>query len=214
MQGELGIRKAENMTMDQNLIIKALQDRYHQFSGEKIESEDLKLLLPISQIRMFSKGEMIMGMRQKLTNTGFVLSGIVRSYYLDVEGNEITKNFHRDGWLIMDEGLLGYENSICVFEAIEDATIMFMNTEKLKQLVKTNETFKNIYFTCLEQGLRYKIYRESEFLLKNATERYLQFCNDYPELEERVKQTYISTYLGITPESLSRIRKSLKDENR
>ena len=137
--------------MDYNIIIETLQDRYQQFFDEKIESEDLKLLLPITQIRMFSKGEIIMGIRQKLINTGLVLSGIVRSYYLDMEGNEVTKNFHRDGWIIMDEGLLGYENSICAFEAIEDATIMFMNTEKLKQLVKTNETFKNIYITCLEQ---------------------------------------------------------------
>ena len=47
--------------------------------------------------------------------------------------------------------------------------------------------------------------------MNNATERYLQFKKDYPELVNRVKQTYISTYLGIAPESLSRIRKALKE---
>lgn len=47
--------------------------------------------------------------------------------------------------------------------------------------------------------------------MNNATERYLQFKKDYPELVNRVKQTYISTYLRIAPESLSRIRKALKE---
>ena len=51
-------------------------------------------------------------------------------------------------------------------------------------------------------------------LTSNATQRYLQFKKDFPELKDRVKQSYFSTYLGITPESLSRIRKSLKDVGR
>lgn len=60
-------------------------------------------------------------------------------------------------------------------------------------------------------GLKYKIYREREFLAKNATERYIQFCKDFPDLADRVKQSYIATYLGIAPESLSRIRKMIKE---
>lgn len=59
--------------------------------------------------------------------------------------------------------------------------------------------------------MRYKIYRESGFLIENATERYIHFKKLYPEICKTVKQHYIATYLGITPESLSRIRKALKE---
>ena len=86
-----------------------------------------------------------------------------------------------------------------------------MKTEKLKELIQENEKFKDIYIAALESGIRYKIRRENKFLVNNATERYLQFEKEYPELIDRVKQSYISTYLGITPESLSRIRKGLKE---
>ena len=108
--------------------------------------------------------------------------------------------------------LLGFENSICAWETLKDTTILWMDVLKLKKLFVENETFKDIYIICLENGLRYKIYREGEFLLKNAMERYLQFCKDYPDLVENVKQSYIATYLGIAPESLSRIRKTLNKE--
>lgn len=197
--------------MEQNTMLEHLQDICEQFYGERLKAEDLQRLLSISQIRVFPKGEIIQGIQQKLTHSGLILSGMVRSYYLDMEGNEITRNFHKEGYLVIEEGLLGYEYSLGASEALEDTTILLMDTEKLKRLVKERESLKNIYIACLEWGIRYKIYRESEFLTKNATDRYLQFCEDYPELVNRVKQSYISTYLGITPESLSRIRRTLKE---
>ena len=58
---------------------------------------------------------------------------------------------------------------------------------------------------ALEGGMRYKIYRENGFLVETATERYIAFRKRNPELAERVPLRYIATYLGITPESLSRI---------
>ena len=53
--------------------------------------------------------------------------------------------------------------------------------------------------------------REAELLLDNAQERYQQFLEDYPDLEGRIAQYHIASYLGVTPESLSRIRAGLKD---
>ena len=64
----------------------------------------------------------------------------------------------------------------------------------------------------LESGLRYKVYREGSFLVQNDTERYLEFRKRYPDLSGSIPQRYIATYLGITPESLSRIRSSLRED--
>lgn len=196
--------------MEQASIIKELVEASERLLHIKLDTEDINRILAISQIRIYQKGSTILGINEKLTYTGLVLKGIIRSYYLDMNGKEITKNFYREHFLFMDEGLIGYKQSISAYEAIEDTVVMLFDTGKLKELFMESEKFKDLYIAALETGMRYKIYRENEFLTNNATERYLQFINDYPELAGRVKQSYISTYLGITPESLSRIRKNIK----
>lgn len=77
-----------------------------------------------------------------------------------------------------------------------------------------NDELKNVYIMLLENALRYKIYRENGFLVENATERYLHFKKLYPTICEKVKQHHLASYLGIAPESLSRIRKALKESYR
>lgn len=197
--------------MEQEFVIRELLEASKRLLHIELNPEEANALLSISQIRIYQKGDTVWGMNEKLSYVGLVLKGIVRSYYLDINGYEITKNFHRKHFLFMDEGLLDYHESICAYESITDSVIMLFDTEKLNALIKSTEKFKDIYIAALEQGMRYKIHRESEFLMNNATERYLQFKKNYPELVNEVKQPYISTYLGITPESLSRIRKALKD---
>ena len=65
----------------------------------------------------------------------------------------------------------------------------------------------------LENSLLYKMQREYAFQIMSATERYIAFQKEYEEIKERVSQHYIASYLGIKPESLSRIRRTIKEEN-
>ncbi|MBO5237504.1 MAG: hypothetical protein J6B50_01835 [Lachnospiraceae bacterium] len=83
----------------------------------------------------------------------------------------------------------------------------------MKSLIYEEDQLKNLYVQLLENALRYKIYRENGFLVENATERYIHFRKMYPNICNSVKQQYLATYLGIAPESLSRIRKSLKEKD-
>lgn len=76
----------------------------------------------------------------------------------------------------------------------------------------SSENLKTLWISLLEDGLRYKMYRENGFLVENATERYLHFRKLYPKLCGRAAQKHIATYLGIAPESLSRIKKAMKEE--
>ena len=99
-----------------------------------------------------------------------------------------------------------------MWETLEDSTIMFFGVRDIKSLIMSDENLKTLWIELLESGLRYKMYRESGFLVENATERYLHFRKLYPQLCSCIPQKHIATYLGITPESLSRIRKVLKEE--
>ena len=81
----------------------------------------------------------------------------------------------------------------------------------IQKLIRESVSFKDIWIYLLESAMRYKIYRENGFLVENATERYIHFKKLFPDLSERIPQRHIATYLGIAPESLSRIRSAMKE---
>ena len=144
-------------------------------------------------------------------NAAFVIDGLVRCYYIDDESNDITRGFSvRDG-LCMEDGLFDYTESMTECETLTDTTLMIFKVDEIKRLIHENDALKNAYIYILENGLKYKIYRENGFLVESASERYLHFRKLFPEIARDVKQQYIATYLGIAPESLSRIKKNLKE---
>lgn len=188
--------------------LKALADQNGVFFEEDILSRAVEL----AQFRVFPKGNALKSIGDKTQQTAFVLDGIVRCYYIDGDGNDITRGFGFDGGMCMDEGMMGYGEHTCMWETVEESTLMLFNVNELKSFIMSNENLKTIWIRLLENGLKYKIYRESSFLTENAAERYLYFRKHYPKLCDRVPRKHIATYLGITPESLSRIRKTMRDE--
>jgi CRP-like cAMP-binding protein len=197
--------------MDKTYLIKQLSDLARSLNLD-ISEEVIGKAVGFSQFKVYSKGEMPAREGDEAKCAGIVLSGIVRSFYIDKDGNDITQFFAREGSLCIDSGLLGFTEMKAMWEALEDTTVMLFDVKDMKELILGDEHLKTLWIGILESGMRYKVYRESAFLVENATERYLSFRKHYPKLSERVPLRYIATYLGITPESLSRIRSSMKEE--
>lgn len=197
--------------MNKTTIIKQLTELSAGFNIEFGE-EILSQAVDISQFKVVPKNTIIQHIGDKAETVGIVLNGLVRSYYIDNDGNDITRGFGMAGSMCMDEGMMGYDEHICMWETIEESTLMLFEVNKLKTLIHGSENLKSIWIGLLEGGLRYKMYRENGFLIENATERYLHFRKLYPQLIGRIPQKHIATYLGIAPESLSRIKKSMKEE--
>ena len=199
--------------MNKDYFVKQLMT----FAGEyKIEvSEELVGdIVSLASFRVVKKGEILASIGDDTTYAGLILSGVARAYYIDKDGNDITRGFAQEGVMFMDEGLFGYTDRNCMWETLEETTIMICETAAIKKMIKENDSFKDIWIYLLESAMRYKIYRENGFLVENATERYIHFKKLYPNLSERVSQRHIATYLGITPESLSRIRGAMKEESK
>lgn len=199
--------------MDKKDIFNRIFNMLYDFTDLEIDKNAVSELLQYCAYKQYSKGEIILSVGERCKNVGYVLKGIIRSYYLDKSGNDVTKLFHTENHLFMDEGLVYYEKSICTFEALEDCDILLIPTKTTKDIIMQNEFLKDLYIVSLEGGLRYKITRKNAFLTKTATERYILFKNEYPNLDKRIKQSYIATYLGVAPETLSRIRRTLREEN-
>lgn len=196
--------------MDKAYLIKQLKE-LSDGNGLCISEDAISKAIGFSRFKVFSKGEIIARTGDKATTAGLVVSGVIRSYYIDKEGNDITQYFAAEaGWCI-DSGMIGFDEMQANWEALEDTTVMLFDVKDMKELIYGDEHLKNTWIYALESGMRYKVYRENGFLVENATERYIAFRKRYPMLSKRVPQRYIATYLGITPESLSRIRSSLKE---
>ncbi|MCH5325516.1 MAG: Crp/Fnr family transcriptional regulator [Eubacterium sp.] len=196
--------------MDKKQIISQMMDMAKKYKLE-ISPATLEKTVHMSVFCVAEKGERLRRIGDETKSAGLVLNGIARCFYIDGNGNDITRGFSIAGTLCMDEGMFGYTESLTEWEALEETTIMVFSVEQIKKLIFEDDTLKNAYMTLLENALRYKIYRENGFLVENATERYIHFRKLYPEICSSIKQQYIATYLGIAPESLSRIRKNMKE---
>ena len=198
--------------MDKIHLIKQLKELSDGF-GLGIPEEAIEKAISFSRFKVYSRGEVIARTGDKAATSGFVLSGVVRSYYVDKDGNDITQYFASEGGWCIDSGMIGFDEMQANWEAIEDATLMLFDVKDMRDLIYSDEQLKNIWIMSLEGGMRYKVYRENGFLVESASERYVAFRKRYPMLASRVPLRYIATYLGITPESLSRIRSAMKEEN-
>ncbi len=197
--------------MNKELFLEHITEQFSKYISP-VDASIVSELLNLAEEKHYKKGEILLYSGETCHYMGYIVKGMVRSYYLDDNGNDITKNFHIEDYFIMDETLLGLNNSICIYEALEDCIILFVDSFQVRILIQQNDYIKNLYLFGLENGLRYKIMRENAFLTQNATERYINFKRQYPLLERRVKLAHIASYLGITPESLSRILRVLREE--
>jgi CRP-like cAMP-binding protein len=141
---------------------------------------------------------------------GFVVSGLLRLYYLDNSGTEFTKSFCLENEFIAAySALLSNQPSRLFIETLEDTNLLVADYQEYQKLANEHHCWQIINCKLSQNLFIKKEKRESELLLDDATTRYLNFLTEYPQLETRVKQYHIASYLGITPVSLSRVRATL-----
>lgn len=146
-------------------------------------------------------------------NLIFVEKGLLRSYSVDEKGNEHILQFAPEGWWIADVySFFTSESSKYNIDAIEDSELLLITNIALEQLYERVPKFER-YFRILTQNNMIAMQkRVMSELSSNAEEKYLNLIASYPDIVARVPQHMIASYLGLTPESLSRIRKRIAYE--
>ncbi len=140
----------------------------------------------------------------------FVLKGCLRSYYVDDTGLEHVSQFSSENWWTSDLSsfLTGKEASLNI-DALEDTEVLQIEKSALEQLYIEVPKFNVLFRILLQNAFVAQQDRIIQRMSMDATQRYLMFVQKYPNLEQRLPQHQIASYLDITPESLSRIRKQL-----
>ena len=138
----------------------------------------------------------------------FVTKGCLRTYTVDEKGIEHILNFAVENWWLGDrESLETGEPSIYNIDAIEDSEVALLTKEKFDRLCREIPAFNNMVNAILQKSFLVAQNRIHTFISLTAEEKYLSFLEKFPHLSMRVPQSMIASYLGMTAETLSRIRK-------
>ncbi len=142
------------------------------------------------------------------TELCFILEGLIRIYYIDQAGNEVNQHFYQANEVIAPvDALVSKEPCQYFIQALEPTRLMVANYSELSKAGEDNPELLRLEIKMLQTIFIKSARREARLLLGNAEQRYRWFCKEYPELLERVPQYHIASFLGITPVSLSRLRK-------
>lgn len=173
----------------------------------EIPIEEFEKFKSITKICHLEKGQFFLQAGEKTDKFGFVISGILRLFYTDFEGNEYNKSFcMEEDFVASYSALLQNKESRLSINALEKATMIVVNYNDYLKLVDQHLCWQILSRKLAEKLFIKKEQKESQFLLDSAEERYYNFLQEYPKLEGRIKQYHIASYLGITPVALSRIR--------
>jgi CRP-like cAMP-binding protein len=176
-----------------------------------LTAEEIKALTDSIIIKEINKGDFLIKEGEKNKDSYFVLSGLIRQYKL-INGEELTTNFFNEGqWIISLTSFL--DNPISDNYLIsEETSVLVVGSEE-----KAQEIFEN--FPRLEttsRAVMEKVFSEQQIMLTSyitdtPEQRYLKLLKDRPDIFQRVPQYQIASYLGVKPESLSRIRKRISN---
>ncbi|MGE5519280.1 MAG: Crp/Fnr family transcriptional regulator [Candidatus Dadabacteria bacterium] len=140
----------------------------------------------------------------------FVEKGVLRSYTIDDKGAEHILQFAIEGWWIADlYSFFTEEPSTYAIDAIEEAEVLLINKTNWNLLMKDIPKFEHYFRILLQNHLVSTQRRVMQSLTQSAEEKYTRFLNSYPDCVQRVPQHMIASYLGITRETLSRLRKQM-----
>ncbi len=180
-----------------------LTDNEIQQVAEKVEKISLK------------RHEFLLKANREVVDVHYIINGCLRTYFIDDSGKEHTLQFAINGWWISDYiALYGKEKqkSVSFIECIKEATVLKMSKNDFDDLCVEIPQLSKFYIKKLESAFAAFQRRILENLTLSAKERYLHFINTYPDIEQNVKNYHIASFLGITTESLSRIRKEIANE--
>lgn len=140
----------------------------------------------------------------------FVAAGCFKKFYVDAKGTEYNLQFAAENDWIMDiDSFYAEKPSRVYIEAIEPSIILQIERVDLIHLFTINPKYDRNFRVIVEKRLVELENRILQSISSTAEERYLSFINQYPHLLSRLPNTQIASYIGITPEFLSKIRKDL-----
>ena len=160
--------------------------------------------------RRLAAGDFLQRAGDVARHAAFVARGCLRSFVIDGKGKEHVVQFAPEQWWLADAISLGTGTpSQYFFAAIEDSDLLLIDAPAHQQIVERVPGYSAAMRTGLQKHAATKDLRIVKALSATAAERYLDFMSTFPTVAQRVPQWMVASYLGVSPETISRIRKDL-----
>jgi len=140
----------------------------------------------------------------------YILKGCIRTYYIDEKGIEVTLQFAIEDWWVSDiASFHDHKPSSMFIETLEDCELLTLSPQTKETLLSQVPKLERVFRLMVQRNLSVLQSRLFKTIATSAKDKYLDFIQRYPSIPQRVAQHYIASYLGISPEFLSKIRTRL-----
>jgi len=175
-----------------------------------LSNEEIEAVTKRATERKIKRRQYILQEGDLCKHYNFIVSGCFKMYSVDNNGKEHNIQFGAENNWLTDIGSLHSKKTSKLFiEAIEPSTILQIELKDLVFLYNSHPKFNLIFRVIIENSFIELQNRVLQNISNTAEERYISFLNQYPNLSNRLPNTQIASFLGITPEFLSNIRKSI-----
>jgi CRP-like cAMP-binding protein len=172
--------------------------------------KDLDTLHALVEHKEFAKKTLLLSEGEICKFELFINKGCIRNYYLDDKGEEVTLQFATEGWWVSD--IASFSEAIhsrMFIETLEDCDVLWFTPDAKEKLLHQAPCFERMFRILVQRNLASIQERLFRTIATTATEKYLDFIERYPAIPQRVAQHYIASYLGFSPEFLSKVRTRL-----
>jgi len=183
-------------------------------SNLDVGEKEISSILDNCKTKNVKKEQFLLRENELSRSTFFVEKGLLRQFSIDEKGKEHTLHFAPENWFVTDrESAYFNQPSKYFIQALEESVVVLIDETIVQELSCKIPSFLDFNNRLLHNHIRHLENRINLLLSASAEERYLRFIAMYPDILLRVPQTMVASYLGITPESLSRVRKELANKN-
>ncbi len=194
-----------NMTPDQSKQLIAPLEQF--VSGlVEISPEEWDAFKENLQVKKLNKGDRLFEQGEESYIVGFVVKGLIHTYFSNADGRTRTKNFAWEGRLISPwTAILNKQVANFTAEALEATQLVYIDVRQLSDIQRRHPFWESLSRRCTESVLAEREKREYENLMLSNLERYQSFKVQYQDILERIPQYLIASYLGMTSVALSRL---------
>lgn len=178
-----------------------------------LNNEEFQLVKELFKSRLYRKKQYVLQENDVCNQFNFVVRGCLRMYKIDEKGNTHIIQFASENWWMVDIGSFHQKKSSDLsIDALEDTMVLQISYENLIKLYTSAPKFDRIFRVLIENSFVTLQNRLLQNISSTAEERYLSFMETYSHLSNRLPQTQIASFLGITPEFLSKLKTKLLKE--
>lgn len=193
--------------MNTKLLLQSFKQHIH------LTPEEEETLVSYFQPKVCARKEMLLEEGRIAHEVAFVISGCLRSYSIDDKGLEHNIQFAPSGWWITDMySFISTKPSLLFTDALEESEVYLLSRQKQLELFDAIPKTERYFRILTENSLCSSRQRVVDNLSLTAKERYVHFCSVYPTLIHHLAQKHIASYIGVTPEFLSKMRSQLLRE--